>query len=584
MLIHKLDPHLTNIIAAGEVLERPAQLVKELIENSLDAGADELRVSVENSGRDIEITDNGKGMGAEDLLLCTERFTTSKIANEADLWKLQSFGFRGEALASAAAISDMFIRSSLVNCDEGHSLKISNGVKSKLLAQSCPPGTLIRINNLFANTPVREKFLKTEAGEFQAIRQVIKAMALQFPHVEIKYYERDKLHLHFPKENAHFRATRVLGAKKLFEAVHDSPGLKVHIYYTSPYDVQKSSRNIWLFVQQRWIQDRSLVSAVLEAYRTFLMHGEYPSAMISIEMDPATVDVNVHPSKREVKFADPSRLFRAIHHSIKEALSTSPWIPAGASRQESISPSALLADALVPEGGGGESLALMPLQDMRVQYRKLNFDNQAEGPESPKVLDNPGHWSRMQVIGQSHLTYLICDSGQELILIDQHAAHERVLFEKLMKAKKLGNIPAQEILIPLAFQAEEDCVENIWNLRGDLQILGVKISRQGPETLLIESHPAAVKADALLESLQKMAESLRKGQVVIHLEHQFQEMFSSWACHSAIRAGQALSLVQMQELLRLMDEAPQSSFCPHGRPVSIAMGFNEIERKFGRIT
>ncbi len=592
--IHKLDPQLTNLISAGEVLERPAQLVKELIENSLDAGATNLVVKVAEQGRELEISDDGHGMSAADLGICVDRFTTSKIREEADLWRLASFGFRGEALASLAAVADVEIRSRRGQ-DEGHSLRVAFGEKKSIAKVSCPLGTLLSVRDLFANVPARLKFLKTEIGELQAIRQVVKAVACGRADVGFKYFEKGQLVLQFPKETAADRAKRVLHLSEVFSGTWSGDGMRVQAYFSSPMEVQKTSRNLWLFVQGRWVQDRSLTAAILEAYRTFLMIGEFPSAAVFIEMSPDKVDVNVHPAKREVKFSEPSLVFKGVKRSIQQSLETSPWLKQdlpnpspnfsakpGASEQPLDSIEQVATKSPDP-------LPLLPLDDLRVQFKRVDF----HAPASPSYLAEVsvpaeagktvrGYWQQLQVIGQANLTYMVCESGAEMIFIDQHAAHERILFERLRSAQKQGRFQGQNLLVPLQLQASKEVIEGLWRHKDEFEVLGVRCSLLGLETLAIESKPDQISDKALVKGLTKMGESLLDGKVISYLQHHLDDLFASWACHSAVRAGQALSVVQMQELLCMMDEAPQSSFCPHGRPVSIRWSYHEVEKDFGR--
>jgi DNA mismatch repair protein MutL len=316
--IQVLSAEVINQIAAGEVVERPAHLVKELVENSLDAGSTVVQIDVNFGGKFIKISDNGHGIVKEDLALALQRHATSKIKKTNDLWNLSTYGFRGEALASVAAVSKLTLQSN------GFQIKSDFGLISDVMPSSVLAGTHLTVESLFENVPARLKFLKSDSSELAQIRNVIKALALAYPQVEFKLIENGKLDLFF-KSNKD-RASQVLGLEKIYTQEFKNQNFTVKAYFSSPHDVQKTSKNIWIFAQKRWIQDRALQTAVMEAYRSLLMHGEYPHVVIDLECTPDVIDVNIHPTKSQVKFQDASEAFRSVHAAVRKGLETAPWI------------------------------------------------------------------------------------------------------------------------------------------------------------------------------------------------------------------------------------------------------------------
>ncbi|MFN9068282.1 MAG: DNA mismatch repair endonuclease MutL, partial [Bdellovibrionales bacterium] len=327
-MIRRLSPEVRDQIAAGEVVERPAHLVKELIENSLDAGSSQIHVRVSQGGRSLYVVDNGKGISQEQLELALERFATSKINVTEDIWQLRTFGFRGEALASAAAISRLRLTSRPLNQESAFQIHSDFGKLSPKASSSLDYGTEIFISELFENVPARLKFLKSETAEYMAIRNVIKSFALSHPQVEFKYLENEKLQFFFStSEDWRNRCQQVLDATSaLFLTQIENEGWKAQVVFADPQTVSKSPKQLWFFVQDRWVQDRSLQTAVIDAYRSLLMHGEYPIAVVKLNLPPDQVDVNIHPTKSQVKFLNPSQAFRTVHHALKKALDKAPWL------------------------------------------------------------------------------------------------------------------------------------------------------------------------------------------------------------------------------------------------------------------
>lgn len=612
--IHVLDSEIINQIAAGEVVERPAHLIKELIENSLDAGADSIVIEISNGGKTISVKDNGEGIYSNELADALKRHATSKIQKTDDLWNLHSFGFRGEALASAAAVSDLTIKS--VQKEELQPSQIQSvfGAVSELKPSSIHSGTEILIEDLFSNVPARLKFLKSDSTENQQIKTVIKAVALAHEKVDFKLILNKQLEFYFSKKKTKLeRALEVFEKKELFETHFESGMWKCSIVYSSPSDVAKTSKNIWVFAQNRWIQDRAIQAAVMDAYRSLLMHGEYPFVSLWLECDPAVIDVNIHPTKSQVKFQDSSVVFRIVQKTLRSALEKASWLGSYVSTASNNSTSYSnknsnlnFNDQVLQQTqfknksfSMNDYAALNPFyekqsdQQWPTSHPQSDTKNETINDTQKDIISDANHkievnnfpnvWSQLQVIGQLNLTYIVCQKEDRLILVDQHAAHERVVYESLMQSWKLNQFEIQDYLFPLAIDLTEDQIEVLLRSELEIQKLGFNIERLGPITLGIKSAPALIKDSSIQNAFEKMAEELSQNGGSFAIEKVISDIFASMACHSVVRAGQSLSINEMQELLKSMDQFALSSFCPHGRPVSIDLTFFELEKRFGRI-
>ncbi|WP_295906194.1 DNA mismatch repair endonuclease MutL [uncultured Bdellovibrio sp.] len=621
MSIQVLPPEVVDQIAAGEVVERPAHLVKELVENSIDAGATRVHVEFFDGGRIVKVIDNGKGMSPEDLPKALERFATSKISKTDDLWKLRTFGFRGEALASIAAVSKLTLTSRREGDEQAHQLISEYGRKKHIDKVGGSQGTTILIENLFDNTPARLKFLKSDAAENTAIKTTLKAMALSHFDVEFRIQENGKLVSFWPAcKNRKDRVEQILEIKPLFEGEATRENVRAYAVFADPHNVAKTAKNIWLFAQNRWIQDRSLQAAVNEAYRSLLMHGEYPIAVVWVEVDPDCVDVNIHPTKSQVKFQEPSLAFRAVAGALRSTLEQAPWL-AESQRPRPPQPLSDVSAADYPSTQGLPNFANAPMPKENLAFQdaslsatqfqkkefnfpkatinepKIDYQTLAEAaasreeiatqPMAPMKSAEPeaprGYWSSLEVLGQANLTYIVTQARDKIVFVDQHAAHERVVFEKLMNAWKGGKVDVQDFLFPLAIDMSPEKVEALLGIAKDIERLGVHIESLGPGTIGVKAAPLMIKESILSTVLDKMANEIVEQGGSYSLERVVGDICATMACHSVVRAGQALGIDQMKSLLRDMDMFPLSSFCPHGRPVSVEYPFYKLEKDFGRI-
>lgn len=639
--IEALHTHVIDQIAAGEVLERPAHMVKELIENSLDAGATHIEVHIKNGGRDVKIKDNGRGILAEDLDIALIRHTTSKLSEMKDLWSLHTFGFRGEALASVAAVSHLTLRS---RQKEGVAYEIQSvfgKIQDKVESQH-EVGTTIEIQGLFDNVPARKKFLKTDAYEVSEIRKVVSAYGLSSSKTEIKFFYNDKLESLWPGQaDIMDRYKEILKTQDLYSKSKDFGDVKVDVFFAPPHETAKSTRRIWLFVQNRWVQEPSLLAAVRDGFQNALLPGESPIGVVFVNMAPDIIDVNVHPTKSRVKFQDPASVYRAVRNTLLDLVEQSPW------RQDF-----LMAD---PDAlGTSPSVLSAPLSSVHHRYNKTahrpnnyapvddapsvhskiaqhqqtDFDLKAyrsapsqgdeakdlshksfqvpEGvtgaakfevfgtedaqasasadtPQQSSVQSGP-RWAHLKVIGQVAKTYIVTQNQTEMILIDQHASHERFLFEKLWTAFRNGrSLETQNHLIPLTYALEEDgFMDFLLAEKQSLEKLGIIFEQSGPSQIEIVATPVLFKDKSIVKSLDMMLEQMAKNSSSFVFEDVVADLFATMACHSAIRAGQILSIQEMESLLDCMDEFPTTSYCPHGRPVFVRYPFSKLETDFFR--
>jgi DNA mismatch repair protein MutL len=655
--IHQLPSDVVDQIAAGEVVERPSHMVKELVENAIDAGADSIEVEYDLGGRRVRVTDNGYGIAADDLGLALARHATSKINAANDLWSLNSFGFRGEALASIAAVSRLTLQSRQRDSAQASRIIANYGSLTPVEPSAGNVGTTLVIENLFENIPARLKFLKSDSAEHGQIKATLKALALANENIEFRLRTKGRLEQVWPKASSFIeRAKQVLEGIKLYENNYvlqssSMNGYRAHIVFASPHDVTGNSRSIHLFVQGRWVQDRSLQAAVTEAFRGLLMHGEFPVAVVRLEVPCDEIDVNIHPTKSQVKFRDSQQAFRAINRCLREAIEKAPWLTSDtqgrienqpenhlgnqlgnqvqsqghikpqSSAQFSLSDfvrpyessidssAASMSSDPLESPSVSESLASSPLNSVgrfeapefnRVTFQQKNDFWQTN--ELPKVSFQPNqpnqndsnqdkssnsthlaYWSQLQVLGQANLTYILTQAGNRLVIVDQHAAHERVAYEKLMRAWMSGESEVQQLLIPITIDLEPEGAEALVSISSDLERLGVQIDQVGPQSIAIRALPIAIKDGALTKVLAELAHEMLELGGSFALERKISDLCASMACHSVVRAGQALSMEQMKSLLLQMDEFPLSSFCPHGRPVSVDYPFAKLERDFGRL-
>ncbi len=613
MEIKKLSQSTINQIAAGEVVERPAHLLKELIENSIDAGAKSIEIDFAKGGKEITVKDDGCGISKNELALTLSKHTTSKIQTIDDLWSLKSFGFRGEALSSVASVSHLTITTS-TDGYEAYTLKSDFGEESQMLPTHSSQGTTVKVKDLFTNCPARLKFLKSEGSESTQIKKTIKALAMIHPQIAFKVLQNKHLLYYFPRTTSFYeRVKTVLCDDTLYHLKGPHLHFQCEMVFSRPHTKQKHSQNIWLFVQKRWIQDIRLKMAIIESYRNLLMHGTYPTVVVDLICDPSEIDVNIHPTKSQVKFKDPTNAFRSISRPLRAHLEKAPWLediltdskdtPPKTHLKEQYtlsdhsftrldSPSSLEPEESItqPVKSQFEHLIQQDAHSHKKAFDTVSFPKKDSFSHLlPKKMDTASlptsndltEWSQLEVLGQCNLTYIVTQSRKGLILIDQHAAHERVAFEKLMDSWNKKHFKVQKSLIPQTLKLEPHLCDHL--LKHNFNEIGIEIERMGPDALIISSKPDILSDKGLSQALISAAKQIEELGDSFSLHKIIGDLFATMACHSVIRAGQALSPEEMKNLLVEMDKFKLSSFCPHGRPVFTEFPFSKLDKEFGRV-
>ena len=548
-MIQMLPPEVADAIAAGEVIERPASVVKELVENALDAGARRINIDVRGAGKtSIRVSDDGAGIPADELALAFVRHTTSKLSTLADLVVIQSFGFRGEALASVAAVAD-------VECSSGGAtLRIRAGEIVEQGGGPLLPGVAIEVRDLFANVPARLKFLKSDATEVAAIKDVVSAFALLHPHVRFHLTVDSRAAVSTDGDGDRRRAIGAVYGNSVAEEMLEMLGMPLVAGLVSQPRLSRGSRDgMVLAVNGRPISARSLVYALEECYQGRLERGRHPIAVIDIGIDPELVDVNVHPAKREVRFRDEGAIFAALQRAVRAALDGSD--PFRYRPAESTPVMAAVA--------AGPQLTLH------------------EAPAAIAAADTNGHATTTGVlrpIGQAGPGYLVAEGPHGLVLVDQHAAHERVLYNRLLERLRSGRGASQPLLIPQAVDVEPALLAAAADHRVELANLGLEFEEFGPRSLRITAVPAELPSGrataAIQETLTALAESRGDGAI--------QKAAAALACHSAVRFGDVLDVSEQRKLLADLESAEESITCPHGRPTRLLVEWQELTRHFRR--
>jgi DNA mismatch repair protein MutL len=579
--IQILSDEMASRIAAGEVVERPASVVKELMENSLDAGATEIFVWIEKAGTAlIRVTDNGEGMAPEDLALAVERHATSKLKNDEDLFHIATLGFRGEALPSVGSIAKMEIVSRTGAAASGHRLRVDGGKKDEVRSAPAAHGTTIEIRDIFFNTPARRKFLKAPATELSHICDVVNRLALANPKVHFRLQHDGRTVADYVAVNdGKDRLHQVLGrdvAKGLmpFEwRKSEMEKLAVSGYLSSAPMAFPNARHLYTFVNHRYVRDKVITHAVLQGYDTLLMKGQYPAVILFLEIPFAEVDVNVHPAKYEVRFRRQSDVHEAVSRAIRHAL-----------RLEAKEPSSRASPApFAPFMGVREAPLLYSIPATSRYDAPARREAVFVVPRSLDMMPQQGFFSSLTILGQILGCYLVCASSQGLALIDQHAAHERVAFEKLRRQLDSGKVATQSLLIPQSVQltaGEMLLVEQKLEL---LEHFGFSLKPFGPGAYAITAAPALLPEGDYSQLVRQMVAELAEVDTSAKLRQRLEERLATMACHSVIRANRKLEIDEMRALLRELDQIEFATQCPHGRPVLVEFSRDELERMFKRV-
>ncbi len=601
-----LPESLSNKIAAGEVVERPSSVVKELIENALDAGSTRLIIEVANGGRSlIRVSDDGTGMSRDDALLAIERYATSKIKKEGDLFSINTLGFRGEALPSIAAVSRFSIVTREETSETGTEIIVEGGKIKTVSEVGAPPGTMITVKQLFYNTPARRKFLKTVNTEMGNIADITSSIAMGRPDVQFKLLHNGKIVKNwFQVSDSLDRVIDILGKdiKDYLQRIEFQDNtLTVSGWISSPRFTRKTSRGIYVYVNDRFVRDRVIQHALLNGYKERLVKGQFPLAALFIYIPFNQVDVNVHPTKNEIRFANKNKVHEKIERIVSETLKLSDrtkWSSAKFQHKEKH----YISEPVVGYGEAESRGRRSEVGDKRAEVggqvsevrgrrsevgaprsedggRRLKFDL----PVKQDVLWKKKQFGDLRVIGQLRNTYILCESDEGLILIDQHAAHERILFEQLKKRSKTHKSASQNLLIPETFDVGYKEAEILNRLIPGLKDLGLDIEPFGGNTFSIKSVPSLIINREIKQLVIGLVEKTAETGFSSGFQKTIDQCLILMACHGAIRANQHLSDMQMKALLKQLDECDNPSHCPHGRPTWVKWTTQLIEKSFSRI-
>jgi DNA mismatch repair protein MutL len=645
-----LPENLANKIAAGEVVERPASVAKELVENALDAGSKELVVEIESGGRRlIKVSDAGCGMSREDALLALERHATSKIACDDDLFALSTLGFRGEALPSIASVSRLTISTRTSETLEGTEIYAEGGRIKEVKGCGMAAGTVMAVRNLFFNTPARLKFMKSADTEGGHVGELLTRLAISRPEVRFTYLNDGKLVFRALDSDLKERVATMLGrpiAASLYPvSFQDLGGLKVTGLVAAPECSRSAASHLYTYINGRFIKDKVVQHAILQAYRNFLERGRYPIVALFLELSPEEVDVNVHPTKHEVRFREQGRVHDAIQRAVESVLKETPWLksrqPAAATTHpgkdtllsavgaakpvmtvdQAGSKTAGQGDGLartsVREGlqrpeadpGGASAARVAEVRELLVDYQprpQPPFRPHFQPPPPPKEAaipasesapatvaagaievearagDKERYFSSLAVIGQFNASYIVCQNGTDLVLIDQHAAHERVAFERLKLEFAEKEVDSQGLLFPetleLSFRESAVLLENL----AELGRLGFALEAFGGNTWLLKGVPQILAGTEYVRTIHDILEelaSLSRSRTFSDIQ---EDMLARIACHSVVRGRRTLTAQEIAALFSQMDDTDFSSNCPHGRPVMQRITLADVEKMFKR--
>lgn len=623
--IELLSPRLANQIAAGEVVERPASVIKELLENSLDSGARRVDIEVEQGGvKLLRVRDDGSGISADDLPLALARHATSKIRDLEDLERVMSLGFRGEALASISSVARLTLTSRTATADQAWQVETEGrDMDARVQPAAHPVGTSVEVRDLFFNTPARRKFLKTEKTEFDHLQEVIKRLALARFDVgfHLRHNGKSILGLHEAHDET-ARARRVAavcGPAFLEQAMPievERNGLRLWGWVGLPTFSRSQADLQYFFVNGRAVRDKLVAHAVRQAYRDVLFNGRHPTFVLFLEVDPAVVDVNVHPTKHEVRFRDGRMvhdfLYGTLHRALadvrpEDQLATAPAQsqaprPSGAQAGEfgpqgemGLSANLLQPPMTAPQSNGGSGggysytprpTAALPVAEAQSAYREFFAPLPTAGSSTAPIPSLPQSQGDIPPLGyalaQLKGIYILAENAQGLVLVDMHAAHERIMYERLKIAMASEGLSGQPLLVPESLamsQREADCAEEhaAW-----FQRLGFELQRLGPETVAIRQIPALLKQAEANRLVSDVLADLMEYGTSDRIQAHLNELLGTMACHGAIRANRRLALPEMNALLRDMENTERSGQCNHGRPTWTQMGLDDLDKLFLR--
>lgn len=598
MQIKQLSETLINQIAAGEVIERPASAAKELIENAIDAGATRIEIATAGGGKTLlRVTDNGSGMSAEDLEMAVRRHCTSKL--NGSLMDIATLGFRGEALPSIGSVAKLRITSRMQGAAHGAEIAVDGGKVQPVRPAPVNPGTIVEVRDLFFATPARLKFMKSERAEAAAISETVRRMAIAFPKIRFVLSGPDRQTLEFPAtgEDTLARMAQVLGRDFRDNAIGidaEREGVKLTGFIGVPTYNRGNSLQQYAFVNGRPVQDKLIWTALRAAYAETIPHGRYPVAVLSLDLDPELVDVNVHPAKSDVRFRDPGLVRGLIIGAIRQTLA-----------REGDRAATTSADGLMrafrpeyqPPAGQPWSPDTSPYRPFNGTPAASGFAEPAQsgfdafaapsaraGMQLPEAVSQ--HTPELHPLGaaraQLHENYIIAQTENGLVIVDQHAAHERLVFEAMRTALHARAIPAQALLIPEIVDLPEDDCDRLIAHADEFQKLGLGIERFGPGAIAVRETPSMLGEMDAAGLVRQLADELAEWDTANGLANRLEYLAATMACHGSVRSGRRMRPEEMNALLRQMEATPGSGQCNHGRPTYIELKLSDIERLFGR--
>jgi DNA mismatch repair protein MutL len=577
MKINILPDEVASQIAAGEVVERPASVVKELLENAIDAGADRIVIRVEGAGRNlIEVSDNGSGIPASEISLAVARHATSKLHSAEDLFRIRTLGFRGEALASIGSVSRMTILSKQTADQVGARIVVEGGKILSSEAAGGVSGTSVQVRDLFFNTPARLKFLKRDLTEKQQIDNLVTRYALAYPEKSIHLEEDGKPVL---RTSGNGDRREILAqlygidlARQLLEVIFAEDDLSIN-GFISPISINRSNRKeITFFVNGRWVQDTALITALMKAYQSFLMVGRYPLSVLFLQIDPQDVDVNVHPAKAEVRFRQPDLIFTTVQRAVRRALMAYSAVP-------ELTPVYWRSSPGEENQVNSMNSWLAPSENLRQSEEPILNPSSNGVKTPPATASSPGAIPILRLIGQVGATYLVAEGPDGLYLVDQHAAHERVLYEKMLKTA--GQMASQTLLEPVVMQLPPQSAKMLQENLPGMQKFGFFVEEFGTHTFRVTAIPALFAGKDPRAAMRSVVEDFEEDETP--LQGMVMEKMIARICkRMAVKGGTVLSNEEQQALLRDLETCEAPRTCPHGRPTMIHLSVDLLERQFGR--
>ncbi len=573
-----LDESVANKIAAGEVVERPASVVKELVENAIDAGATRIKVEIEEGGkRLIRVTDDGCGMDPEDAVLCLQRHATSKIRQPDDLFNITTLGFRGEALPSIASVSQFTLTTREPDAEEGTRVVAEGGEITDYRPMGCPAGATIEVRNLFFNTPARHKFMRSTNAERGHVSDIVAKFAMAHPDISFQLlHDGHQLFASAPGAELLDVIAAVYGkgaARELIPVEKESAALRIW-GYTSNLQLSRVNRSYQtFFVNRRHIRNKVLTHALNEPYHTLLTSGKHPVAVIHIDLDPHLVDPNVHPTKIEVRFTRDWEIHNLLRDAVREALERADLVPAfdGAAG----------STVRRPEPGGEKRF--IPLEEERDTSLFRRELQRKAGLAAAQEAEPLAQAENIRVIGQAQRTFILVDADDALLVIDQHAAHERVLYDRLVEQREQRGVEKQPLLIPLTIELSPTEFGAVSESLDRLREAGFELEEFGGTTVLVRAVPLLIAERNYAEVLRALIEHIcEPGGEQARLEDGRDALLATMACKAAVKAGDELALEEMQQLVADLRTTNSRFTCPHGRPTTLRMTVSELRRRFER--